>query len=161
VTLIVRTKSLAGEYVHVDELDPAMDQEAPDWRRKYDRALELGEVETIPRRDGMSPVVWRFRHLSADEIAWLVDRAAALGPGSLALALDVLALALVGAAGVQTEDGKPYVLERERDARRAGFMALKREQLDMLLRDDEGRMDARRLGRLAGRVWSELNPRNG
>jgi len=155
--MIVRTQSLAGEFVHVDELDPALDQEAPDWRQKYDRALELSDFTGLPLKNGGQPVVWRFRHLSADEVAWVVDR----GVGNMTMNLDVLALALLGVIGVQDETGKPYVVARERDPQRAGFVATRREQLDALLRDPDGRLDNKRLGRLAGRVWADLVPPRG
>lgn len=166
--MIVKTQSLAGEFVHVDELDPSLDRPADDapaavvekFRHAYQRALETSDLASLPIKNGSPPVVWRFRHLSADEIAWLVDRAAIEGAG-LRLSLDILALALVGVNGVQDELGKPFVLARARDAARNGFTAVKREQLDLLLRDESGRLDSPRLGRLAGRIWQELNPRNG
>jgi hypothetical protein len=155
--MIVRTQSLAGEWVHVDEEDPALDREPDDWRDRYDRALELSDLAVLPLKSGQPPVLWRFRHLSADEVAWIVDR----GTGSVTMNLDTLALALVGVTGVQDEHGKSFVLARLRDPQRNGFSSVKREQLDALLRDSDGRLDARRLGRLAGRVWSQVNPRNG
>lgn len=159
--MIVRTQSLAGDYVHVDVEDPALDQGVDGWRQRYDRALELSDLAGLPLKEGAEPVVWKFRQLTADEIAWTVDRANAAGGTGMTMNLDTVALALVGVEGVQDEKGKPFVLARVRDQVRGGFMAVKREQLDALLRDDEGRMDGQRLSRLANRVWGETSPRRG
>lgn len=159
--MIVRTQSLAGEYVHVDEEDPAIDQSGAEWRLAYTRALELGELGSLPlRAGGESPVVWRFRHLSAEEIAWAVDRVAP-GKNNLSSNLDLLALALVGVRGVKTEDGQQLELKRARDPRRNGFEAVKPEQLDMLLRDENGFLDTGRLIRLSNRVWADIIPPQG
>lgn len=154
--MIVRTQSLAGDYVHVDVEDPALDRAADSWRQRYDRALELSQLDALPLKEGAEPVVWKFRQLTSDEITWLVDRG-----GSMTMNLDTLALALVGVQGVQDEKGKTFVLERARDQFRGGFKAVKREHLDLLLRNEQGRFDGQRLVRLANRVWTETSPLNG
>ncbi|HEX5728457.1 MAG TPA: hypothetical protein VFX99_03415 [Microbacterium sp.] len=145
----------------MDEEDPAIDQSGADWRSFYVRAMELGELGSLPLRTGAEPpVVWRFRHLSADEITWAVDRVQP-GKNNLASNLDLLALALVAVRGVKTEDGQPLELKRARDPRRGGFEAVKSEQLDMLLRDEKGFLDTGRLIRLSNRVWSDIIPPQG
>lgn len=176
--MIVRTQSLAGEYVHVDERDPALarppdldptdppaaraeaQKRLDEFQHAYDKALELGVLSSLPLRNGEVPVVWRLRHLSADEVAWVVDRGAS-GTGNLTLSLDILALSLVGVGNVKGEDGKPFEVKREPDARRGGFVSLRREHLDLLLREDNGRLSSGRLTRLANRVWADINPPKG
>lgn len=158
--MVIRTKALAGEYVHVDEEDPALDREVDNWRHRYDRALELSDVASLPLKNGTPPVVWRFRQWTPDEVAWLIDHETR-GQGRAQRNLDAIAIALVGVDGVKDEAGKTVALERERDQARGGFLAAKREQLNALLSDDRGRAQMRLVGRLADRVWAELSPRNG
>ena len=162
--MIVRTSSLAGEYVYIDERDPALDtpheSKMDAWREQYDRAMEQGDIASLPLKNGNRPVLWRFRHLTADEIVWIVDRVANTR-AQMTGNLDIVALSLISVVGATTEQGQPFELKRAPDPTRNGFSTVDRSCLDAILRGEDGRFDGALLSRLANRVWRELSPRNG
>lgn len=158
--MIVRTQSLAGNYVHVDEEDPALDKAEESWRQRYDRAIEVSDLAGLPIKDGEKPTVWKFRHLTSDEAAWLAD-VPARGGGSVTMCLDALALALVGIDGAKDENGRPFTVPRARDPERRGFTAVKKTALDAILRTEDGRINMSLAKRLGDRVLLENFPPNG
>jgi hypothetical protein len=157
-----KTNTIIGDYCHVAASDPALDQEAEGFEDLYRRSVETGDLSLLPRKEGAEPVVWRFRHLSAAEGAWLADEAQS--GGSTLLCLNAAALALVAVEGPKEDDGRPVKVARRGrplpGSRPMTFVAVAAEQLDELVRRD-GRLDVTLLAELGSRVLDELTPRSG
>lgn len=139
----IKTKSLAGEYEFIRSNDPAFSNDAPedekpearekrekDWATAYDLACETGDFSALPLKEGKTPAVWRFRHLSSKQRAWLRDRYSQVG--FHLLALDAVALSLVGAANADGPGGQPLDVKREKDPERHGWIAVCEEQMAWL-----------------------------
>jgi hypothetical protein len=157
----MRMSSLIGEYVHVARSDDALDREAKDFVERYNRALETGSVDGLPLKNGGSPRLWRLRHLTLDEVTWLLDQGQN-GTGAHRLALHAIALALVGVTELKDSDGNPATLEREPDPRRAGFVALSAASLELVLRDPGRKAQLDTIRDLGNRILgTELHPLNG
>ncbi|HMG21787.1 MAG TPA: hypothetical protein VK607_10735 [Kofleriaceae bacterium] len=158
----VKTQSLVGEYWHVDEDDPAIDKSEPKWRAAFERALETGDLNALPLKNGASdpPAIFRLRHLSAREYRWLLDYDARR-EGVNEMMWEAVALALIGVRGVTDQDGRPLELERGRFPGCGSWQSAKPEQVNALMADEDGRYEADRLNRLAERVLVDTAPRKG
>jgi hypothetical protein len=172
----LRTDTLAGEYDFVRLRDPAWvapeeperkpDESDAEWAAReeawtkeaqafadaYNRGRETGDFSKMPTKEGAKPAVWRFRHLSAKQRAWIRDQHQVKGPYELAL--DAVALALVGVTGHAGADGQPLVIERRKDPDRRGWMAVAEEQL-VWLDASAGLLE------LGNAVFATLLPRSG
>lgn len=157
--MILRTKSLVGRYVHVLSDDPALDQGAEDFEHRHKQAIETGNLDLLPLKNGERPLVWEFEHLSADATAWMFDRGRDGDHGRLML--HALALGLVGVRGLKDEAGQDARLTRRPDPKRGGFEAVVPDQLEQLVRDDQGHVLLTRISELGGRVVTELVPPQG
>lgn len=159
----VRTQTLVGEYWYIDENDPAIDKEPKDWRERYERALETGEMSAMPLKNGSSepPAIFRLRHLSAREYTWLGDYAARQrGPNEMLW--EAIALALLGVKNVTDEGGKAIEVVRARHTEvTPHWQTARGDQVDALLADEDGRYDKDRLSRMALRILQDRSPRSG
>lgn len=154
----IRTQSLVGNYVHIDEHDPAIDRDVPQWGKLYERAIESGDISIIPLKNGTTepPTIWTFRHLTAEQYGWVTDTARTGGAGGMFF--NALALALVGVKNVTDEAGREVAIEREPSLKLNGWQAVKTDQLNALLADEEGKPDPQRVTRLGARVMSDRVP---
>lgn len=156
----VKTASLIGEYVHVDSEDPAIDRSSDKWEHDYQIAMDTGDLSVLPLKNGSTepPVLWRFRHLTTRELAWLSDSAAR---GMSTTMVNAVALALVGVTNVTDEKGKPVEVKRQRSLDLNGWQAVNEDILTSLLADEEGRPDSNRAIRLGTRIMADGIPRRG
>jgi hypothetical protein len=173
----LRTQTLVGEWEFIRSSDPAWDRPVPPergedeedaaWNRRvdawkaamqvfadaYQHALETGDFAKVPLKAGAKPAIWRFRHLSAQQRAWLRDQSGT-EKGVHELSLDAAALALVGVAGHPGPGGAPLDVQRKKDPTRRGWMAVVEEQL-------VGLDQAGVVLELGNQVVATLLPRNG
>lgn len=159
----VRTQTLVGEYWYIDENDPAIDKESKDWRERYERAMETGELADMPLKNGSSepPAIFRLRHLTAREYSWLADyESRHVGPNTMFW--EAIALALLGVRNVTDETGKPVEVERARQPDSTGaWQSARPDVVNILMADEDGRYDAARLTRLGNRILADRVPHKG
>lgn len=168
----IRTKSLVGKYVHVLSTDPALelepvgdtDAETAKLRAEaveaYRLAIESGDLDKLPVKDGEKPTVWELTHLTSDAASWLLDQGST--EGNLRLSLHAIAMAVAGIrGGVKDEDGKTVPFKRAPRSSRSGFLALPDELVNALTTTDDGRLNVPLIQELGGRIAKQLLPRNG
>lgn len=140
----IKTRTLVGEYEFIRSNDPAFandplrEGETPDaheerqkaWMAAYELASETGDFSALPLKEGKTPAVWRLRHLSSKQRAWMRDRYSQVG--FHLLALDAVALSLVGVSGADGPGGQPFDVKREKDPERHGWLAVCEEQMAWL-----------------------------
>lgn len=141
----LKTKSLVGPYEHVLRDDQALDQKAEGFDAAYERALETGDFQDVPRRQGLEPAVWTLRHLSEPEWRFVQDISGRFGLNSACY--EAVALSLMGAKGVALD------VERAPAASRRGFLSVIPEQMEQLAADV--------VNELGFRVIGERGPRKG
>jgi hypothetical protein len=155
--LQIRSQTLQSEYDHIYSGDPAIDRKVKGWREKYDRALETSDLAGMPLIAGATPIVWRLRHLTPDEIAVVQDRG-----GANKAILAAARLGLKKVTGLVDDRGAPFVLERGPDRRLDGFEAVTQEQIGLLHQiDAEEHTKLSLLVELGIRVMSNFRPRKG
>lgn len=168
----LKTKTLVGKYVHVLTTDPALeleptgatDEETEKLRAAavdaYRVAVETGQIDKLPLREGETPTIWELTHLSSDAASWLLDQYHQ--EGNLRLSLHAIALAVAGIkGGAKDEDGKPVVFKRAPRASRGGFPALADELVHALTVNEDGSLNTALIRELGGRIAKQLSPRNG
>lgn len=153
----IKSQTLQAEYDHVYSADPALDRTKPDWREKYERALELSKAEELPLLPGATPVVFRLKHLTPTEKATVKDAG-----GTARGVLFAARIALVGVSGAADENGNAYQVKRT--AQIGGVAAVAEDQVEALSaataawqRED----DLDLFEELGLRVLRSFNPRKG
>jgi hypothetical protein len=61
--MIRRPPTLVEDYDHICRDDPAFDSEASGYDELYEKCLEDGNWDRLPRKNGEDPTIWRLRHL--------------------------------------------------------------------------------------------------
>ncbi len=153
----IRTETLAGEYSHIDIEDAAIDREAPKWEDGYARAMETGDIGHVPLRNGTSdpPTIWRFRHLTTSQKAWLGDHPSH-GIGTRETMLQARQLALVGVQNVVDDPNRPIAVDRVRLPAMRDWQGVSEDQVNTLLGGDVNLML-----RLGVRIMKDDVPPNG
>lgn len=158
--MILRTQTLAGEYDHVVESDPALNpgkgaKGRQEFVRLYNKAVETGDFKELPLHPGKKPIVWRLSHLTGEQVQYVRDVLRRPDGGVNQAFYVAVQLALVAVDGLLDDKGVAVEIERAHDVRRRGWAAVCDEQMLALTRM-EGVLD-----NLGARVVSEFLPHNG
>lgn len=104
--------TLVNDYEFVVEFDPAFDNKAEGFGEKYQKYLETGDLDLLPRHPGQEPTIFRLQHLKGEAAEIILQDFQRLSPEELQsgflprhLTYRAAAMALVGWRNFTSAEG--------------------------------------------------------